>query len=205
MAPTSNKQLRTRKDLLQAASRLLKSGSRPTMEEVAKEALVSRATAYRYFSDVDELLAEVGLDDSIPDPKELFQNRAPRTAVERVDYAESVMHDFVYKNEPALRSLLSRSLLKRNGAVDRSGIPARQNRRKDYIEEALAPHRKEFDGKTYRTLSEALALVFGPEAMIVFRDVVSLEPQRAREVKRWLLAALVSTALKESRKSKSRS
>ena len=49
----SNQELRTRKDLLLAARRLLKQGLRPTMDEVAKEALISRATAYRYFKNVD--------------------------------------------------------------------------------------------------------------------------------------------------------
>ena len=198
----TNQQLRTRKDLLQAAARLLKAGREPTFEAVAKEALVSRATVYRYFSDIEALLAEVEIDGSVPDSKELFNDGSPSNIVERVDFAESVMHDFVYKNERQLRSLLSRSLAKSNGARTASDIPARQNRRTDYINEALAPYRKEFDNKTYKKLTEALALVFGPEAMIVFRDVVALEAQRAREVKRWMLTTLVSTALKESRRGK---
>ena len=48
-----NQRSRTRKDLLDAASRLLKQGRRPTLEEVAEEARVSRATAYRYFPSVE--------------------------------------------------------------------------------------------------------------------------------------------------------
>ena len=35
-----NQKTRTRKDLLDAASRLMKQGGRPTLEEVAEEALV---------------------------------------------------------------------------------------------------------------------------------------------------------------------
>ncbi|MFN3628321.1 MAG: TetR family transcriptional regulator, partial [Parvibaculum sp.] len=45
----ANQKRRTRKDLLQAAARLLKEGRNPSLEEIAEEALVSRATAYRYF------------------------------------------------------------------------------------------------------------------------------------------------------------
>ena len=48
-----NQKTRTRKDLLQAAARLMKQGGPPTLEEVAEEALVSRATAYRYFPSVE--------------------------------------------------------------------------------------------------------------------------------------------------------
>ena len=204
MAPpsTTNKQYRTRKDLLQAAARLLKAGSEPTMEDVAKEALVSRATAYRYFSDIEDILAEVGIDDSVPSSKELFDKHSPSNIIERVDFAESVMHDFIYKNERQLRSLLSRTVIKPKKTDPKSEVPARQNRRTDYINEALAPYRREFDSKTYKNLSEALALVFGPEAMIVFQDVIALEAKRAREVKRWMLTALVNTALKEARRRK---
>ena len=42
-----NQKRRTRKALLQAASRLMAQGRKPGLEEVAEEALVSRATAYR--------------------------------------------------------------------------------------------------------------------------------------------------------------
>ncbi|HYN45985.1 MAG TPA: TetR family transcriptional regulator, partial [Allosphingosinicella sp.] len=44
-----NQKSRTRKDLLRAAAQLMKVGRSPTLEEVAQEAEVSRATAYRYF------------------------------------------------------------------------------------------------------------------------------------------------------------
>ena len=58
----SNQELRTRKDLLQAAGRLMKQGRKPTMDEVAAEALVSRATAYRHFPSVEALRAQISLD-----------------------------------------------------------------------------------------------------------------------------------------------
>ncbi len=40
-----NQRRRTRKDLLAAAARLLKQGKAPDMDDVAREAMVSRATA----------------------------------------------------------------------------------------------------------------------------------------------------------------
>ena len=51
-----NQRRRTRKDLLDAATRLMRQGRKPSLEEVAEEALVSRATAYRYFASIDALL-----------------------------------------------------------------------------------------------------------------------------------------------------
>jgi AcrR family transcriptional regulator len=61
-----NQRSRTRKDLLEAAARLIKQGRKPSLEEIAEEALVSRATAYRYFPNVEALLVEASFDISIP-------------------------------------------------------------------------------------------------------------------------------------------
>ena len=67
-----NQKSRTRKDLLQAASRLMKQGRKPSLEEIAEEALISRATAYRYFPRVEALLLEASLDVAILEADELF-------------------------------------------------------------------------------------------------------------------------------------
>lgn len=194
-----NRQLRTRKDLLQAAVRLLKDGRELTMDAIAQEALVSRATAYRYFSDVDDVLTEAVIEDSAPDPQELFREMSPASIVERVDHAENVLHDYLYKNEAQLRIMLSRNMVKSKEKESKDSAPSRQNRRARYIEEALAPYRQDFDPKTYKRLSEALALVFGPEAMIVFKDVLGVGEVRAREIKRWALTSLINAALRENR------
>ena len=69
---TSQKQ-RTRHDLLQAASRLMAQGQLPKVADVAKEALVSRATAYRFFSSDEALIAEAAVDVRTPTATELFE------------------------------------------------------------------------------------------------------------------------------------
>src|SRR5690606_31279398 len=69
-----NQRSRTRKDLLQAAARLVKQGRKPTVEEVAAEALVSRATAYRYFPSIEALLTEAELDVAVPPPEEVLRD-----------------------------------------------------------------------------------------------------------------------------------
>ena len=54
----------------------MKEGRKPTLEEIAEEALVSRATAYRYFPSVDALLVEASLDVAVPEPTTLFAGDA---------------------------------------------------------------------------------------------------------------------------------
>ena len=80
-----NQRRRTRKDLLQAAWRLMKQGRRPSLEEIAEDALVSRATAYRYFPSVEALLLEASLDVAVPDPGDIFRGGSPEDPVSPVD------------------------------------------------------------------------------------------------------------------------
>ena len=194
-----NQRHRTRKELLNAAARLLKQGATPSMEEVAEAAMVSRATAYRYFPSLDALLMEAPLEGAVPEPEALFADQASSDPQERVDAAEAALHEMVYRNEAQLRRLLATSL-NRSPAGD-GAVPERQNRRTPLIEAALAPVKKRLGRAAYQRLCAALAVYFGPEAMVVFRDVLQLDEKEARKVKSWAVRALVRAASSESGKS----
>lgn len=191
----SNQELRTRKDLLLAASQLMKQGRKPTMDEVAAEALVSRATAYRHFANVDALLVEAPIDAAVMDPAGLFADDRSDDAEARIDRAEATMHEVVYQNEAQLRVMLANSIQR---DISDDSRPARQNRRLPLIEAALATSRHRFRDDEYEKLCAALALIFGPEALIVFRDVMGIDKDGARSVKSWAARALVRTALQDS-------
>jgi len=188
----TNQELRTRKDLLAAASRLMKQGRLPTMDEVAKEALVSRPTAYRYFRSIDVLLNEAAVDAVVPDPVEALARIKSTDPEARLLEAEAIMHRNCYANEAQLRVMLANAV-NRDPAGDT--LPVRQNRRMPLIEAALAPARDRFTAATYRRLCAALALVFGTESMIVFRDVLRADEATARDVKAWAIRTLVRGAL----------
>ncbi|HMM65754.1 MAG TPA: helix-turn-helix domain-containing protein [Dokdonella sp.] len=187
-----NQKRRTRKDLLKAAARLMQQGRKPTLEEIADEALVSRATAYRYFPGMDALLAEALLDVAAPDPETLFGETASSDPVERLEQVDSALHDLTLANEASMRLMLSQSL--QRGGGDAADLPPRQNRRTPLIEAALRPARKQFTPAGLRNLSNALAMVIGTEAIIVFKDVLQLDDAEARKVKRWAIRALVEAA-----------
>jgi AcrR family transcriptional regulator len=193
-----NQRHRTRKDILAAASRLLKDGQVPTMEDVAAEALVSRATVYRYFPDIKALLLEAPLDTAVPTADSLFADDPSVDPGERLDRAEAALHEMMYRNEAQLRLMLANSLTANPGDAAPDAMPIRQNRRMPLIEEALKPVRQQLDKATYEKLSAALALIFGTESMIVFRDVLDVDPDAAREIKSWALRALVQSALEDS-------
>jgi AcrR family transcriptional regulator len=193
-----NQKARTRKDLLQAASRLIKQGRTPTLEEVAEDAMVSRATAYRYFPSVEALLVEAAVDVTVPEPEELFRDDPSRDPVERLQRVEALLYDVVLKNEPLLRTMLAHTIQQDAQADEPGKPPRRQNRRTPLIEAALEPARDQFKPAALKTLMRALALVMGTEAVIVVKDVLQLDDAEARRVKRWAIRALVEAARKPS-------
>lgn len=190
-----NQRRRTRKDLLEAAGRLAKQGRKPSLEEVAEAALVSRATAYRYFPSVEALLIEAQLDINFPSVEQLFKSDSGDVAA-RVLKADAAMNEMIRANEAGLRLMLAQSLERRASVRDDTSIPARQNRRSPLIEAALAPARKDFSRRDYDALSKALALIIGTEAMVVCKDVLQLDDAEADAVRRWAIRALVDAARK---------
>lgn len=191
-----NQKTRTRKDLLQAASRLMKQGQNPTLEEVAEEALVSRATAYRYFPSIEALLVESSVDLAVPEPSALFEGDTSRDPVARLQRVDTTLHDMILANEPALRTMLAHTIQHAGTADENGKFPKRQNRRSPLIEAALEPARHQFKPATLKLLMNALALILGPESSIVVKDVLQLDDAEARKVKRWAIRALVEAAKK---------
>ncbi|HST37606.1 MAG TPA: TetR family transcriptional regulator [Allosphingosinicella sp.] len=179
MAERQGQKSRTRKDLLEAAARLMQAGRTPTLEAAAAAAMVSRATAYRYFPGTDALLTEAALDIAMPD-EGFFAGDASTEPVERLLRADAAAAAMIRANEPALRALLAGSLQR-----PADGLPL--------IEAALAPAAGLAPWARER-LSNALALVMGTEARIAGKDVLRLPDEEADAVRRWMIRALVEAA-----------
>jgi AcrR family transcriptional regulator len=190
-----NQKRRTRKDLLQAAARLMKEGRAPSLDEVAAEAMVSRATAYRYFPKIEALLVEAPLDEAAPDPEAALRG-ASNDPVARLDRVDAAFEQMMNANEAQLRLMLANAVQRPLKQSREDETPARQNRRSPLIEAALAPARDEFKPTELKTLQRALALVIGTEGFVVFKDVLQLDDAEARKVRRWAMRALVAAARK---------
>ena len=191
-----NQKRRTRKDLLQAAARLMKQGGKPSLEEVAEEALVSRATAYRYFPSIEAVLLEAALDLAAPEPGDVFAAESPDDPFLRVRMVDLALDAMILANEGALRVMLANSLNHSAGTDRDSAPPARQNRRTPLIDAAIDPVRDHFDPVALDRMRKALALIIGTEARVVFTDVLQLDDADARAVKDWAIRALVTAALR---------
>ena len=133
----ANQRRRTRKDLLQAAVRLMKQGRAPTLEEVAEEAMVSRATAYRYFPNIETLLIEAPLELAMRSPEEALRDAPELDPLARLERVEEMFQQMAAENEPALRMMVANAT--QRPLREEGELPARQNRRIPLIEAALAP------------------------------------------------------------------
>src|ERR687883_1696561 len=81
-----NQKRRTREAILAAAVELVEQGQSPTVAEVADAALVSRATAYRYFPTQEYLLFEAALESTRSDiDRQLEENALPEDAEARLE------------------------------------------------------------------------------------------------------------------------
>jgi AcrR family transcriptional regulator len=200
-AGRANQKLRTRAALLEAAAALIDGGRNPTVAEAAKAALISRATAYRYFTTQEDLLNEAVLHVSMASADKPIRKAFRRTTdpEKRADLTEQGIHDVVYDHEFQMRLLLRASLDKWfSGSRSSTSVPRRQARRKEWFGEAIAPVRKELGEKNSELLTNALALLTGIESLIVLGDVLRLDRKQARSVKSWAVQALVREALRQS-------
>ena len=189
---------RTRRAILHSARRLLERGEKPGFDEVAADAGVSRATAYRYFPGLEALLDEAAVDALVPEPEDLFGKDAPEDVGARLELVDETFDRVARTREPALRLMLSR-ILERSAMGDTGEEPLRQNRRVPMLELALAPLDGSLDRARRERLINALAMVIGTEGLIALSDVVGLDEDESRAVRRWAIEALLTAALRESR------
>jgi AcrR family transcriptional regulator len=188
---------RTRQAIVRAAGSLLARGVKPSLDEIAAEALVSRATAYRYFPGLDALLSEAAVDLLIPEAGDLLGRQAPDDAFERLALVDEAFDAACREREAPLRLMLARTL-ERSIGRGTDEPPLRQNRRAPLIGEALAPLAPRLGPARTKLLTQALAMIVGTEGFIALSDVVGLDREHARAVRLWAIDALVAAALRES-------
>jgi AcrR family transcriptional regulator len=197
-----NQKRRTRAAILAAAVELLEQGHRPTVAEVADAALVSRATAYRYFPTQEYLLFEAALGSTRSDiDRELDKNTLPEDPEARLEVLIDALQKRIVDKEPAFRTMLRLSLEQSPQEEQYGGDSApsrlRGGGRVRWIEKALAPVEGRFEEPDFRRLVAALSLCMGIEALVVLHDVCALAPEEAEEVSRWAARTLLRSSLAE--------
>jgi AcrR family transcriptional regulator len=176
-----NQKRRTRAAILHAAAELMRTGREVTMPEVAHDALVSEATAYRYFPDLASLLAEA-MAGQWPTPQRALASVADSSdPVERVAVATEHLLRHVLTFQGAVRAMIAATVTRPEAAALRPGL------RFGLIDHALAPVADVLDPAALDQLKNDLAVVVSAEALFSLTDLCRLEPEAA-------IASVVHTA-----------
>jgi AcrR family transcriptional regulator len=166
-----NQKERTRQAIVAAARDLARTGGEVTMPAVARSALVSEATAYRYFPDLASLLREA-LAGVWPSPeKALAPVAGSDDPVERVACAAESLLRHVLSYQGAVRAIIAATITRPGGAAMRPG------HRFGLIDEALRPAAADTAGLAQ--LKQDLAVVISAEALFTLTDLCGLSPEDA--------------------------
>jgi len=188
---------RTFRRLLDEAVVLVRRGRIPSVAEVAQSANVSRATAYRYFPSRSKLVSAV-----------IAEALAPvRRAVPQEGDAKQRLHDLLDRTysrfaeyEPHMRAALQLAL--EHQSLEAAGLleeePFRRGQRREILDVAIGPLRKKLGPKPYQRLLKALAVVYGIEPMVILKDICGASDRETEAVVRWMMDALVDTALRQA-------
>jgi len=166
-----NQKERTRQAIVAATRALARAGGEVTMPAVARSALVSEATAYRYFPDLASLLSEA-LAGVWPSPETALAPVAGSDdPVERVACATEALLRHVLSYQGAVRATIAATITRPGGAAMRPG------HRFGLIDEALRPLAA--DTAVLDQLKRDLAVVISAEALFTLTDLCGLSPEDA--------------------------
>ncbi|MFE2881843.1 TetR/AcrR family transcriptional regulator [Streptomyces sp. NPDC059272] len=172
----SNQKKRTRTAIVEAARGLIGSGTEVTMPEVARAALVSEATAYRYFPDLPSLIGEA-LAGVWPDPVDALGPVADSSdPVERIAFACEFLLRGILARQGGVRAMMAATIVRPDTANMRPGI------RFGLIDHALSPLAATLgttDPDALTQLKRSLAVVMGADALFTLTDLLGLLPDEA--------------------------
>ena len=194
----SNQKLRTRNAIIAATRELIRGGGEVTMPAVAQAALVSEATAYRYFPHLSTLLRE-SFTGLLPDPAEAMASLAECSdPVERIEHATRFLLGHVLSYQGAVRAMMSAAITDGQGGAIRPGL------RFGLIDSALAPlEQAGGSGSAAESafalvqLKRDLALVVSAEALFTLTDLCGLSPSEAIDSAVHAARALTRTAVED--------
>jgi AcrR family transcriptional regulator len=201
-----NQKARTRAALLAAAVELVREGRPPSVPDAAERALVSVATAYRYFPTADDLWTEAsfetmdftemnaGVEQALEaagdDPAARLEAVIKRIGWDMID------NPLPYRTMVKLAS--ERWFAQQQQSASSDTAPIREGRRHQWNQLVVEPLRGTLTDAERRRLVAALDVAWGTEASISLIDVAGMDGDEAKRVMmqtaQWVLAASLADA-----------
>jgi AcrR family transcriptional regulator len=190
-----NQKARTQRAIVEACLALIRQRRPVSMPAVAKAAMVSEATAYRYFPDLASLLTRA-LAEDWPTPSEaLAPVEGSHDPAERVAFATRFLLRGVAERQAVVRSMIAATIAQ-PGLAGRT----RPGIRFGLIEHALAPFVDDFEAAAPGALAQLrldLAVVVSAEALFSLTDLCGLTMEDAIDSAEKTARTLTSAAFQQ--------
>ncbi len=172
----TNQKQETRDKILRAAQYFLDKGIDFSLEDIARQSGISRATVYRYYSNAELLAGEAVLDIKTKKPQLLAEEVKDQSLEDQILSIHDYYNGFAIANENAFRKYLATTLSSEPGKVDRGA------RRVKTLE--LVLHDSDFTKAEKQELVNIFTVLMGVEPLIVMRDVCGLDVEESRRLLR---------------------
>lgn len=173
-----NQKQETRDRILKSAQEFMNSGEKFTLEDVANRANLSRATVYRYYSNIDVLSAEAGLDINTISPENIYESLQSNEIKEQLLGVQEYYNNLAIEHEKAFRNYLSIVLASNLQTNNKRG--ARRNRTLNMVLNESNLSKKEI--KNFQNL---FTVLMGIEPLIVTKDVCGLNDKQSKQLLKW--------------------
>ena len=160
-----------------------------SLEDVAKKAEVSRATIYRYYSNIDVLSAEAGLDLNTDSPKAIDAALQHLGTPEKILAIQKYFNQLTVDHEAAFRKYLSIVVTSDSSTVKRGA------RRPKTLQLALAQKDLGLNKTQSQNLVYIATVLMGIEAFVATKDVCGLSNQESIKTLQWGLEMVLKGAL----------
>ena len=179
----TNQKIATRGKILISAQYFLNNGIDFNLEDIANRSGVSRATIYRYFSNVDILAAEAGLDFKTKSSETIYENLKGKTLKHKILEIQDYYNMLAIDNEKLFRKYIS--------AVLNSSTPTHKRgaRRKKTLQ--LVLKNTNHTSKEKKDLSNLLTILMGIDPLIVTKDVCGLNNSESIKLMKWGIELLL--------------
>ena len=173
----TNQKIETRSKILLNAQYFLNNGLEFNLEDIAKRSGISRATIYRYFSNVDILAAEAGLEVNVKSFEALYEGLEGETLEDKILEIQDYYNTLAMDKENLFRKYISAILDVSTPTLKRGA------RRKKTLQ--LVLENTNYTPKEKEDLSNLLTIMMGIEPLIVTKDVCGLNNSESAKLMKW--------------------
>ena len=185
--------------LVTTALDLFEKGAMPSVSELALEAGVSRATAYRYFPTQTDLITAV-VNESLG-PILTWRPQSVKTE-ERIYELLTYAFPRMFEHEGVLRAALQASLQQwaqgRSTPLSIKDKRLERGNRKDILTMVTSPMKSEFPQEIIDKVIRAFSVIYGSEIFLVLKDIWKMEDSQVTELAQWMAKAIMNQAVADN-------